>query len=99
MSGYDQNVYTNVSGVTVGLKASADGCLVVYKDSDGFDVCFLLCPLSGMVGGLEDAKQLCVVDFDISFQTPHGLRVWMLCMDCNHASTTGAASGLRSVGV
>ena len=57
----------------VGLKASADGCLIVHEDPDGFDVCFLLCPLSGMVGGLEDAKQLCVVDFDMSSQTPHGL--------------------------
>ena len=83
----------------MGLKASADGCLVVHKDPDGFDVCVLLCPLSGMVGGLEGAKQLCVVDFNMSSQAPHGLRVWTLYMDCNHASTTGAASGLRSVGV
>ena len=83
----------------VGLKASADGCLVVHKDPDGSNVCVLLCPPSGLIGGLEDAKQLCFVDFDMSSQTPHGLRVWMLCMDCNHASTTGAASGLESVGI
>ena len=83
----------------VGLKASADGCLVVHKDPDGFEACILLCPLSGMVGGLQDAKQLCVVDFNMSSQAPHGLGVWMLCMDCNRASTTVAVSGLRSVGV
>ena len=57
----------------VGLEASADGCLVVHKDPDGFAVCVLLCPLSGMVGGLEDAKQLCIVDFNMSSQAPHGL--------------------------
>ena len=57
----------------VGLKASADCCLVVPKDPDGFDVCVLLCLLSGMVGGLEDAKQLCIVDFNMSSQAPHGL--------------------------
>ena len=83
----------------VGLKASADGCLVVHKDPDGFDVCVLLDPLSDMVGGLEDAQQLWVVDFNMTSKALHGLCVWMLCMDCNHASTRGAASGLRSVGV
>ena len=57
----------------VGLKASADGCLVVHKDSDGFDVRVLLCPLSGMVGGQEDTRQLCIVDFNMSSQAPHGL--------------------------
>ena len=40
----------------VGLKASADGCLVVHKDPDGLDVCVLFCSLSGLIGGLEDAK-------------------------------------------
>ena len=53
----------------MGLKASADGCLVFHKDPDGFDVCVLLCPLSGMVCDLEDAKQLCVVDFNMSSQS------------------------------
>ena len=57
----------------VGREATADGCLVVHKDPDGFDVCVLLYPLPGMVGGLEDAKQLCIIDFHISSQTPHGL--------------------------
>ena len=57
----------------VGLQASADGGLVVHKDPDGFDVCVLLCPLSGMFGGLEDAKQRCVIDFNISSQAPHSL--------------------------
>ena len=57
----------------VGIEESADGCLVVHKDPDGFDVCVLLCLLSGMVGGMEDAKQLCVVDFNMSSQAPHGL--------------------------
>lgn len=40
----------------VWLEASVDGCLVVHKDPDGFDVSVLLNPLSGMVGGLQDAK-------------------------------------------
>ena len=34
-----------LSGHRVGLKASADGCLVVHKDPDGFDVSVQLCPL------------------------------------------------------
>ena len=54
----------------VGLQESADGGLVVHKDPDGFDVFVLLCPLPSMVGGLEDAKQLCVGDFHMSSQTP-----------------------------
>ena len=60
---------------SVRLKASADGCLVVHKDPDGFDVCVLYYPLPGLIGCMEDAKQLCVVDFDMSSQAPHGLRV------------------------
>ena len=83
----------------VGLEASADGCLVIHKNPDGFDVCVLLYPLSDMVGSLEDDKQLCVVDFDMSSQATHGLWVWMPCLDCNHVSTTGATSVLQSVGV
>ena len=42
----------------MGFCASAYGCLVVHKDPGGFDVCVLLYLLPGMVGGLEDAKQL-----------------------------------------
>ena len=57
----------------VGLEASADGCLVVHKDPDGFDVYVLLYPLPDLVGGLEDAKQLCIVDFNMSSQALHGL--------------------------
>ena len=68
-----------------GSGASADGCLIVDENPDGVCTCIVRIrgPLPGITCCLQDADELSVVYFNMSFQVPPYLEAMVVCMNCN----------------
>ena len=81
----------------VGLNTSLYSCLVVDNYPNGIGTGVVLDLFSSKSSCLRDSKQLCIIYFDMFSKSPQGLRVGVLSMVYNQASTIGFCSSLGSI--